>query len=533
MACYSGPNPYDSPEDRMAIWKWAKANGVDRGLPLNEIHDAINQYFYAGNARPEWINDILAGRKTPLRNVADAVWKAQYNRRVITQQAKDLVTAQTGGTSRILKGLERVLALPREALVFGHGVVFPVTHAGDLAFRPQSWGTFFGGLKDSYTKAWSKGATERLLDGMKRKPLFDTALRSGLDVGEKSRAVGFFNPNAKEPASWNLLGRMAKMSREQSERAWSTLTVLRYNLWDHEMQNWMGKNAGATQEEILDVGKNLADWANHATGSAKKSIPYGNTLLFGPKLTASKLARVIADPIKTVNTFANWKSASVGERAVAKTRLNGLVQYAGTLGAFLAVNQGLISALGGKQQINFNDPTKSDWLKFKLGGLELGMPGLHTEIRTLGQILAASWISNKEARGSRAGYLADVAGKYLLAKAAPGISLGKELLTGEAFPNRPLPVPWAPQPSPKAKKPPVPYTWPEYLGQHGPIFLQGPIKYTYDHFRGQGASAKDSFDLVKALIIGGLGATGLHVQEEPAPKETIKRAHVAHQLLRR
>src|ERR1700732_5399065 len=96
MSCYSGPNPINDKE-RAAIWKWAKANGIDRGMPIEKVGDAINDYFFSGHARPEWISDILSGRKTPFRHVADAMWKQQYNRRVIEQKARELSRLQSMG----------------------------------------------------------------------------------------------------------------------------------------------------------------------------------------------------------------------------------------------------------------------------------------------------------------------------------------------------------------------------------------------------------------------------------------------------
>jgi hypothetical protein len=97
---------------------------------------------------------------------------------------------------------------------------------------------------------------------------------------------------------------------------------------------------GMSEAEVLDIGKNLADWANHATGSGKGPVSkLGGEVLFGPKLTQSKLNRISADPIKTVKTFANWEGATAGERAVAMTRL-GATQFLLTNLGFLAVNQG-------------------------------------------------------------------------------------------------------------------------------------------------------------------------------------------------
>src|SRR6267378_410413 len=213
MACYSGPNPV-TPEDRIAIWKWAKANGIDHGLPFEKVHAAINDHFFAGAAKPEWITDILSGRKTPLRSVANEAWRTQYNRRAIVEHANKLT--QGAAMSPAGKAFHALWSLPRSAAVFMHGWVFPVTHAGDLLLRPISWGTFFRGLLNTYTKSFSKEGTERLLESMRRSDRYDLALRSGLDVGAKSHAG-------------NLVNRAPKGS--QSTRAWDILTTLRFQLW--------------------------------------------------------------------------------------------------------------------------------------------------------------------------------------------------------------------------------------------------------------------------------------------------------------
>ena len=82
MACYSGKNPLDSEEERIAMWRWARKNsiapdgrevpgGVDAGESLQKVKDNINQKFYFGQAKDSWLNDIITGRKTPLRAVTN------------------------------------------------------------------------------------------------------------------------------------------------------------------------------------------------------------------------------------------------------------------------------------------------------------------------------------------------------------------------------------------------------------------------------------------------------------------------------
>jgi hypothetical protein len=511
--CYSGPNPIDQ-DDRMRIWAWAKANGIDHGMSIDKIGDAINQRFYGGMAKGEWITDILSGRKTPFRELSNEAWKRQYNRRQITLQAQNL--AKEHGMNPMARTLQKLWNIPRAASVFGHGLVFPVTHGGDLALRPQSWGVFFKGLLNTWSKSWSPAATERLLDSMKRQPLFDTALRSGLDVGERSHTDQV------------LLGSKGKGS--SGERAWSILKAMRFELWNHEMEKFI--KPGMTQEQVLDVGKNLAEWANHATGSAKGPISnLGGNVLFGPKLTQSKLNRMFADPVKTVKTFANWGNASAGEKAAAWTRLSGATQYLGTGVGLLAVNQGMLWATNQKEKINFTDPTKSDFLAFKGGGLEWSIPGMHSEIKTLGKVLATTFADSKDvnklSRGKgKHALLAEILGNYALGKANPAISLGVETATGHDFLGRPLP--WVKE-KPSASHPP--YSWSEYLLSHGPIPLQGPIRYVYDQLRAKGASAMDATAIIKGLIITGVGATGVHISEDyGAAKEAAKRNQAAKAL---
>jgi hypothetical protein len=516
MPCYSGPNPVTDPKDRMIIWKWAKENGIDQGLPFAKIHDAINTHFFGGMARSEWIDDILSGRKTPFRTLANDVWRAQYNRRMITQQAQ--AQMKVYARSPLVNIAGRLWAIPRVFEVLGHGFSFPVTHGGDLALRPESWGVFMRGVLNSWTKSWSPVAAEKVMATMERHPLYDLALRSVLDVGPKAHIT-------------NLVRATGKGSL--SERSFGILQVMRFELWRNEMEKYVTPDMN--QETALDIGRNLAEWANHATGSAKGPISnLGGAVLFGPKLTQSKLNRMFVDPVKTINTFSNWETATPGEKAVAWTRLKGSTQYAASAIGFLAANQGFLWATGSHQKINFTDPTKSDFLAFKVGGLEFSLPGMHSEIRTLGRLLATTYMSEKALRGeSRQAKQGELLGNYLLGKVSPAISLGKELVTGEDFLGRPLP--WKREKSTPTKPR---YRLDEYLLTRGPLPLQGPIQYVYDQLRKQGASAQDSTGIIKGLIVTGLpltvmGATGLHVNPDYAlakegtlaPKLTRTRTH--------
>lgn len=500
MAC-TGKNPITD-EERYAIWKWAKEHGgVDDGFPLHSVANAINNKFYGGMAPAAWLDDILSGRKTPLKEVATDMWKKQYNRRVITQMAKEVSqTANMGTTGKILRGL---WTLPRTVAVAGHGIVFPITHGGDLAFRPASWGTLIKGALRTYRGALvpskfggGKAYTARILNRIEGDSMYDIGLRSGVDMGANSHPSGLISRSYKGPA----------------QRAWDLLTVMRFELWKNQMGKFV--KPGMSPKEVLDIGTHLADWANKATGSAKGPIAnIGGEALFGPKLTQSKLSRVFADPVTTSKTFykmARGFDTTAGERAVAWTRLSGATQFLVTNLGFLGVNAGLLYALGSKDKINFTDPMKGDFMAFKGGGILGNVPGMHTEIRTLAKILATAFAGRKELRGeSKFGATAKIGGQYAMGKLTPTIGHSLELGFGQDWMGRPLP--WSKDEG-TANKPRM--TYGEFAASIGPIPAEGPIGYVYDKLREGGTSALDATAITKALIIGGLGAPGFHVRED-------------------
>jgi hypothetical protein len=189
-------------------------------------------------------------------------------------------------------------------------------------------------------------------------------------------------------------------------------------------------------------------------------------------------------------------------------------------------NQGFLWATGQKDKINFTDPTKSDFLSFKAGGLEFSIPGLHSELRMMSKIFATRWMNNQALRGeSKEAHVAQILGEYELNKFNPVIGLGLETFMGQTFLRRPLP--WEPEPPltkrAPSKPPPARMGWMEYALSHGPIPLQGPIGFFYDQLRKQGASAQDATTMIKNMILIGLvGATGIHISPDYAPQKSPK-----------
>lgn len=500
MACYDGPIPIND-EDRLAIWKWIKENGLDQGVGIELTGPMINERFFGGAAKPEWITDILSGRRTPFKQLTLDAWRKQYRQRITLDNA--INDSRRAAMGPVAKVFDRIWDVPRAVKVAYHFTVFPFTHSGDLMYRPSEYKIWVKAVMDSYLGAFSEAHAglkladieNRIIEG---REMFPMAIQAGLDAGKGSHPVGLLS---------KYLG------SEMSERSWKMLTVMRYELWESQVKRRL--RADMTPEEVHDMASEYATWANNATGSGEGKIAqFGSKVMFGPKLTQSKINRLVVDPYNTAKTFANWKTATPAQKAIAWTRLSGATQYVATKLVFLAINEAVLSYFKSKQKINYTDPNKGDYLEFKALGLEGYMPGLQTEIRTLAKMVATGFMASKELRGkSRVGHAGEVLAQWGMGKMSPTIELGLETAYRQDYWGRP--VPWSGEKGTK-KEPPL--TWGEYAGELGPLPLEGPVGYVYDHLRQNGASAKESLSITKALIIFGLGGMGIHVQEEKSAK---------------
>lgn len=518
-----------SEDERLGIIKWAREHAIRPGSSLADVNKAINDRFFGGMGKPEWINDILGGRKTPERHLAMDVWKKQDARRQIYSQAKN--SSLAANRSNLSKAASLLLQSPRSVAVFGHGIVFPVTHAGDLILRPQDWDVFVRGTYRAYRNALSSdyhiksnAALENDVSTVNPKINFDMASRSGLRVGEKGSPIGLMANKEAVDAVRSMIGLKPSAGGttgflKAAARSWDGLTRMRYELWKKGMERHT--NTSMSEAEILNVGKEMADWANSATGYGKGPLTgkIGGTLGFGPALTQSKLNRVFVDPVKTLNTFSNWGKASLGEKAVAWERLSGSLQYLGTYLGFLMANQALLKAFGSKEKVNLFHPwSENDWMAFKTGdGLAFGIPGMMSELKTLGKLITIPFMSRKDLHGqTKMGAVGETAWRYGTAKLTPSIRVPTEAALGEDWRGRPLP--WSSDPGTK-NNPRL--SWPEYATALGPIPTTGGAGFIAQKLHEGGMSEANTKNLMRALEISGFGLPGLHVHEShERPKKT-------------
>lgn len=528
MACYSGGNPIGkmTDEERLAMWKWTKENAIDLKMPMEQVHAVVDKEYFSGVSsanKSEWINEFLAARKTPFKRATDAAWAAQARRRAIQTQAKHLVNDKNA--TALDKAFNAVIAAPRYITVGGgtHGVVFPFTHGGALLLNPLRWKAFARMVRNTWRNL-SPAEAENLRDTMTRNGNFTLAQRNGLDVSTHGMETGGGNVSA---------------------RTWGALVETRFRLWNAAMERHI--NSGKfSPEEIDSIAKEMATWANHATGSGKGALtahPVISNAFFGPKLAQSYWNRLIGDPVETLRTWSNWKNATEGQKIVATQRLLGAMAAAGTYTGMLYANQSLLGAFHQKDKINWNDPSQSDWLAFKGFGMRVGLPGaMRAEINLIGQIITyqmmgpedlqkAGMIVPKKADQSKLANLRDEYIKrqiidYAFNKATPVVELAKELGTGHGFMGRP--EPWSSDPGDE-KRPKI--SWGEFAWSHAPIPLSAAAGFVYDQLRKSGASVHDASMWIRAAIVSASAATlGTEPKEvkDSTPHRTRHQAQVGH-----
>jgi len=252
-----------------------------------------------------------------------------------------------------------------------------------------------------------------------------------------------------------------------------------------------------------------------------------NIALFAPKLYASRYIRTVVDPVKTAWTFANWSKSTAPEKAIAVTRLKNAAEFSAVFVGALITNQAILSATGSNQQVNLDDPTKSDWLKFKIGGkVVVADGGLLDPIRLIGKIVYGDFIKTQTKQERfRDGLPYEKAvkdmGEYVRGKFNPSLGIVTDVASQHDAQGRT--VPWSS--SPNKYKDQVKYTYPEYILSKGPIPIANAVKIVYEGMRKAGVEEAQAEDIIKGAALSFLGLAGEHIQSDFSLEHPKKEAH--------
>jgi hypothetical protein len=512
--CYLNQLKYEdviTKEDEVDIRRYALDTYINQGKELSEAITGVSKDL---GLPAKWVTQSIAEAKA-VRTVTNEMYKRMSDRRQAVKQAKEIVN----GLDRPLvkRIFDTVWHTPFAVAVGYHGTVGMQTHAGAALFRPTTWNTYFNnfGRQFKYTNPFGgagKIAHEAAMQELVRDPNFITAKRAGL-ANDPVRTYTDYGAYAK----WipKVLG------RAMGERGFDVLKKYRQDAFNHEWAR-VPESIKSDPSTAKDAAKNISEMINHGSGVA--DIGHGtlatgvNTLAFAAKLEASRWARIIGDPIKTLDTFAGWKDASAADRHIALTRVKHAAEFTGFYFTTLLVNQAIISAFGSKDKINFTDPTRSDWLAHKIAGRTVKLEGqILAPVRLLAQLVYAGFAERKPYQKQESRF--ETAGKavasYARGKLAPAAGIAVDVGTGEDFMGNVMPFR-----SDTPKKGKHQLALGEYAGQRGPIPLSGAIREVYDDFREQGMDAATATNLIRGLAVFGSETTGAKVGHQPTTETT-------------
>jgi len=479
-------------------YAWTKAREYI-AAGMDDFNDIVNKLATDLGVSVDKVRAAL-GKTKRAKFLTDDLFRKQQTVRDLRNQAKRWLQ-QTA----IPGYLRAIQAVPR--IMFGlkvgfHGTVALGTHAPMVAFQPRFWKTYFTDFGKMYRMVGSKAYHEMQVQDLIRRPNYITARRAGL-VNDPMTYEDFNSPDTVK-----YLANMTGMGN----RGYSVLKILRQDMFDQQW-NQLPKTA-----QIAEMAKGIADAVNHATGVVKGAAPRGtNVALFAPRLEASRVMWLAGDPVRAANTFLQWKTATQAEKYFAVNQIKEKAWVAGTAFGLLALNQGVLQAIGSKQSVNFDDPMKGDFMKFKVAGMQLSygnamltmarLPVRLYQIRTSDGGKLKNLVHPDESSYT-------VLGEYARSQLSPFASLASSLWFKADWQNRPLPNSNRAVPKRLGAEGIGRYTWPEFWSEQVlPIPAEEAVREVWKN--GLGMSPDQIKQMRKAMAtIAIMGATGARLSDD-------------------
>ncbi len=494
-----------TPEQSKALWQHAKENYLDKGI--TDPHDIRSNLATDFGLDSDEIHKGLGAAKG-MREITDEVYAKQAaQRRVINEAKRWVADAKYPGYERIFRAIPESFF---NLYTFGHGTVWTVTHTGNQYFLPKATARLFRDLGRSFRLmgVFDGGAYhERMMNDLIRDPNFIKAKRAGLENDPYLQRDEYTNPGVVK---------MFKQIGLMGNRGFDGMKLFRQFRFNQE---W---NALPESLKNADTAKFIANDINTATGAvpSKSGGKVASTIFFAPRLEMSRWKFMFTDPAMNVNTIAkalvDKNSVTPEAYHAAQRNLRQKLTIAGTYFGLLAINQGLLTATGSDQEINFADYRKGDWLDFKAFDKSVGVVSpMKRTVQFLMELANDFWGKRtplEKAEGSRYGQVAGDVGDYVRGKLSPFAGVTTDVLTQSDFMGRPMPFS-SDKASKRGRKAGGQYTYGEYASQK---LLPIPFaEAARELWKQQGMDDSDVSKWLKAIEAGAIsGGTGAKMRDD-------------------
>jgi hypothetical protein len=506
-----------TPEFAAELWRYTKAVYSENGVSFPEALPKLAADFNM----PERVISRILNHNKSVRVVAEDVAKVQLaNREFLAANRRYIANASQSDAAKILNMANEGI---RGNLLALHGPVIGGIHPIDQLFTPGGAGRFFRAYWRS-VKAASPAETLKMMSRLQEMPRYPDWVDAGLPLQEKNVPGGKGQLEGVHVGGWGGRAMDAGLKPLMYEYAEKLLEQT-----DPDLKT-PGPALKATMQDI-------ARQASFATGTIPTGF-LGHGLLVRV-FTAMQLARslntarwmkTVFEPLQTADTYAQTAIGKASRmlpeqfqrpipdahaRAAASRRLWQAGKYLGGMVGALLFNDQLNRSLGSKSRVNLTDPTRADFMAFKvhlplLGDYYIKTRGSMEVLGFLAKVLATGNPYGKQKFGQSP---EETVGRYTEYKMTPSVSLAKELTLGRDVFGRP--VPWSAEPGNKAHprysslytgqgnslKDRVlrGITSVEYASQHAPIFLGHGIGSFYEGMREHGVNPTDLRGVIRAV----------------------------------
>lgn len=508
-----------STQDAKDVWNYAKKNYLDKG---SSYEDMVKNVAYDLNLTSKQVQEAIATPKGA-RIISDEMYRTQYKRDLAIRRAEDYVKQSADP-----KWKKFAAMLPNAFFAlktFGHGTVGFITHAGTNIFKPEAWKAywpnFFRQFKFAFGGLTKSGLADyqRAMENLKNDPQYTFWKRAGLAVDPKESYEEYQSSDHKLSEVGKAVNKVTtpvkNFIRESGlvgERGFNALKIFRLD-YAKKLYN----DLPDAMKNDPNTAKEIAKLVNHSSGTTELTAPkVANTAFFAPRLELSRWQRLTTDPAKAIVTMTKWKEATPAEKAQAIRVAKNAGQLAATYMAALAANSGLLAAAGSKQKINYTDPLKTDFLKFKVGKDKTVdvSGGMLSTFDFISSMLGAAVLPKKELPNGkqRSDVMASEAWKYGTGKLSPFAGTIKDVATQKDFSGNTMPFS-----NDKPSKGGHKLTWSEYLtNEQTPI----PVAEFFKTMQQKGASQSEMSAIAQAALSAAIvGGTGAHIGETPKKKK--------------